>query len=86
MRLATQKEEYIWMGILWSNWNKYQQKMVHFVHAFMIAELLGFASFLLKSMSEISRRTLTDIKLITMDGKFVQESFCEELPGMFHAD
>ena len=74
---------WVFCGPAGTNNNK---KLVHFVHAFMITELLGFASFLLKSMSEISRRTLTDIKLIETDGKFVQDSFCEELPGMFHAD
>ncbi len=52
----------------------------------MIAELLEFASFLLKSMSEISGWVLMDIKLIAVDGKSDQDSFCEDLPGMFHAD
>ncbi len=77
------------MSILWSSWNNgtnNNEKLVHFAHAFMIAELLGFASFLLKSMSEISERALMDIKLIATDGKFDQDSFCEELHGMFHAD
>ncbi len=48
----------------------------------MIAELLGFAEFLLKSMSEISGQPLEDIKVIAMEGKFDQESFHEALPGM----
>ncbi len=67
---------WVFCGPAGTNNNK---KLVHFVHAFMITELLGFASFHLKAMSEISGRVLTDIKLIAMDGKFDQDC-------MFHAD
>ena len=72
------KNTYGWVfcGPAGTNNNK---KLVHFAHAFM----LGFAEFLMKSMSEISRRPLSDIKLIAMDGKFDQYSFREVLPGKF---
>ncbi len=49
----------------------------------MIAELLGFAEFLLPSMSEISGWRMKDIKLIAMDGKFDEASFWESMAGMF---
>lgn len=39
----------VFCGPAGTNNNK---KLVHFAHSFIIAELLGFAEFLLKSMSE----------------------------------
>ncbi len=57
------------------------KKLVHFAHSFMIAELLGFANFLLKSICEISGRDINSTTLIAMDGKFDQESFQEAIPG-----
>lgn len=52
----------------------------------MIAELLEFSQFLLKSINEISERAVKDINVMAMDGKFNQESFCEALPGMFNTN
>ncbi len=49
----------------------------------MIAQLLGFAEFLLKSKSQISGQAVYEIKMIAMDGKFDEESLQESLPGMF---
>ncbi len=76
------KNTYGWVfcGPAGTNNNK---KLVHFAHSFMIAELLGFAKFLLKSMCEISGRDIDSITLIAMDGKFDQESFQEAIPGKF---
>ncbi len=49
----------------------------------MIAKLLGFQEFVLLSMSEISGRKMSDVKLIAMDGKFDEKSFRKTLPGKF---
>ncbi len=57
---------WVFCGHLGTNSNK---RLVHFALSFMIAEL-GFAEFLLKSMSEISARSLEGLKVIAMDGKF----------------
>lgn len=75
------KNTYGWVfcGPAGTNNNK---KLVHFAHAFMIAELLGFAEFLINSMNEISGRDNNDIKLIAMDGKFDEDSFRKSMPGM----
>ncbi len=72
------KNTYGWVfcGPAGTNNNK---KIVHFVHLFMIAELMWFAEFLLTSMSEISGRSMKDIKVVAMDGKIDQKSFCKTL-------
>ncbi len=59
------------------------KRLVHFAHSFMIAGMMGFAAFLLTSMSEISGISLEGLKVIAMDGKFDHVSFYENLPGMF---
>ncbi len=82
-RLVVEKDEHMWMGVLQTCLYKQPKKLFNFSHSFMKSELLGFAEFLLKSMSEISGWFLNDIKLIAMDGKFDQVSFNDVLPGMF---
>ncbi len=74
------KNKYGWVfcGPAGSNNNK---KLVHFAHSFMIAELLGFAEFLIKSMFQISGRMFDSVKVIAMDGKFDHGTFREALPG-----
>lgn len=76
------KNNYGWVfcGPAGMNNNK---KLVHYAHSFMIAELLGFQEFVLSSMSEISGRKMSDIKLITMDGKFNDKSLRKTHTGKF---
>ncbi len=45
---------------------KNNKKLVHFAHSLMIAEFLGFAEFLLRTMSEISGQSMDNIKVIAM--------------------
>ena len=71
---------WVFCGPAGTNNNK---KLVHYAHSFMIAELLGFQEFVLLSMSEISGRKLSNVKLIAMDGKFDEESFRKTLPCKF---
>ncbi len=56
------------------------KKLVHFAHAVVIAELLGYAKFLIKSMKDISGKGMNDIK------KFNQDFFRDALPGKLFSE
>ncbi len=83
------KNTYGWVffGPDGTNNNKY---LVHCAHSFMIADLIGFVEFHLTPMTEISGRSMKDIKVIAMYGKIwsqiiphISPSYVDHMPTIF---